>query len=509
MGKKPKPIDPLAQVKSNPAKVTALGLNPAASRNTGHGLYDALPAFPTEVLACKNLTHLEIFRGIRDGRIPKEIGTLTKLKNLSLGGLSTQTLPEEIGKLTNLHTFELAYQESLTALPASIGKLAKLKFLQCPYAGFTTLPPSIGKLKKLIVANFTNTKLTSVPRELWKCASLEMLTLPECLHAMPPGIAALTKLRTLAISPQALASIASELPKLKLAELYVIGDYSGTSATELCPEIAQLKTLKKLSANYLGLTSLPSLAKLTKLVELDVSGNKLATLIDVAAALPKLVELAYSGNPIAVSERRVLDKMMKQAPAKRVRPPAAAKPAAAKPAKPAAKPKSTKPARLGQVASINASLSLIIADQKVAKAWTGVGDGDDLDASDWERARTALEKKDYAMLDVGSESAVALSLRVGQGIADVFRVGERIVVVESIADDTEDELFLEYIASAPQKPKSVANLAVPSKKLVLVPTTDAGDGEEAFVVDVPAKISITIEPPAQSSWGRARRFFVT
>ena len=43
-----------------------------------------------------------------------------------------------------------------------------------------------------------------------------------------------------------------------------------------------------------------------------------------------------------------------------------------------------------------------------------------------------LAKKDYAMLDVGQQSAVALSLGVGQGVADVFRVGDRIVVVESI-----------------------------------------------------------------------------
>ena len=43
----------------------------------------------------------------------------------------------------------------------------------------------------------------------------------------------------------------------------------------------------------------------------------------------------------------------------------------------------------------------------------------------------------------------------------------------------------------------------------MVPTTDPGDGDESFAVDVPAKISITIEPHTQSSWGQARRFFVT
>jgi hypothetical protein len=224
----------------------------------------------------------------------------------------------------------------------------------------------------------------------------------------------------------------------------------------------------------------------------------------VIAQFPKLKTLDYSDNPVAVSERRELDKLMKQAPSKRKKPAVAKKaaPAAKKPAKP-------KLARIGQVASVNASLAIIIADAKVAKAWTGIGESDDLDGSDWDRARVALSKKDYAMVDVGSQSAVALSLGVGQGVADVFKIGERIIVVESIADDTEDELFLEYVASAPQKPKSVANLTIPSKKLVMVPTTDAGDSDESLAIDVPAKISITIEPQTSSSWGQARRFFVT
>ncbi len=500
MARKLKPIDPIADVKASPAKVKTVWLNPAASRNAGQGLYDPLPAFPTEVFACKNLVELEIFRGIVDGTIPPQIGTLTKLKRLSLGGIGTAVLPDAIGKLASLDTLELAYQESLAELPASIGKLGKLRELQAPYTGITALPPSIGKLKALRVANFTNGELATVPKELWKATALEELYLPDGVRVLPAGIAALRKLRILAASPQAIASVAAELPKLKLVELHVRGDYSGTSATELPDTIGQIATLTELSASYLGLTRLPALAGLAKLTALDVSGNKLSTLVDVIAQLPKLATLDYSSNPIAVAERREIDRLMKQPPSKRV---VTAKPAV-KPAKPK---RAAKPARLGQVASINASLSLLIADQKVARGWGGVGDGE-LDDSDWERARQALANKDYAMVDVGAQSAVALSLGVGQGIADVFRVGERFVVVESIADDTEDELFLEYVASAPQKPKSVANLAVPSKKLVLVPTTDSGDSDEGLALDVPAKIAISIEPRTQSSWGQARRFFV-
>jgi hypothetical protein len=511
MAKKHKTIDPLAQVKKAPAKVTALMLNPAASRNAGKGIYDPYETFPAEIFACKNLVSLEVYRAVESGEIPDAIGSLAKLKHLSIGGLTTTALPETIGKLAKLEQLDIAYMQVLPALPDSIGKLTKLRELQAPYAGLESLPESFGNLKALRVANFTNSKLASVPSTIWKCTALEELYLPDTVVTLPAGIAALTKLRVLSCSAPALASIATELPKLKLVALRLVGDYKGESATELPEQVCELKKLEHLHVGFLGLTSLPaSLGKLANLVDLEIGNNKLSTVIDVIAELPKLKVLEYGGNPVAVSERRELDKLMKLSPAKRAAALAKRTKAAPKPEKPKkAKTKPNAPARVGRVASINASLSLIIADARVAKAWTGVGDGDDLDGSDWERARQALAKKDYAMVDVGAQSAVALSLGVGQGIADVFRVGDRFVVVESIADNTEDELFLEYVASAPQKPRSVANLAVPSKKLVMCPTTDAGDGEESLAIDVPAKISISIEAEAQSSWGRARRFFVT
>jgi hypothetical protein len=54
-------------------------------------------SFPRELLACKNLVSLELFRGIAydgDGTIPAEIGTLSKLERLSLGGLTFTTRTE-------------------------------------------------------------------------------------------------------------------------------------------------------------------------------------------------------------------------------------------------------------------------------------------------------------------------------------------------------------------------------------------------------------------------------
>src|SRR5688572_1746626 len=221
---KKKVVDPLAEVKANPAKVTSVALNPAAWRNAGKGEFAPFPTFPTEIFACKNLVELEVYRAINDGRIPREIGSFTKLKTLNIGGLSTKQLPPEIGDLARLETLNLAYMQSLPSLPSTIGKLEKLRDLQAPYAGIKTLPPTIGQCKALRTINFTNSQLVEVHASLWDCTALEQLSLPEGVRTLPAGIAALGKLRALEISVQALASIASELPKLKSLEtLSIVG----------------------------------------------------------------------------------------------------------------------------------------------------------------------------------------------------------------------------------------------------------------------------------------------
>lgn len=108
-----KPKDPLAEVRANPAKVKRFDLNPADARNHGF-LVEPLTAFPEELLACKALESLAIFRGIRGPvTIPDRIGELGALKKLSLGGLALKALPESIGKLKNLTDLSLDYDEQL------------------------------------------------------------------------------------------------------------------------------------------------------------------------------------------------------------------------------------------------------------------------------------------------------------------------------------------------------------------------------------------------------------
>ena len=466
--------------------------------------------FPGEVLDCTNLVSLEIFRGIAwdgDARIPRAIGTLKKLRHLGLGGLGFTTLPEELGNLSKLEELELYYSDALTALPKSLGKLGKLRTLQCgDCEALAKLPTTIGELRELRELGLGGTALRTVPKELWKLTKLESLALPEDVTKLPPGISKLTSLETLSISARALASAATELPALtSLTHLHVDG-----KATTLPAELGRIANLVELSLGYLELTSLPPLGALTKLKRLDIGGNKLESVVHLVTELPKLEDLDYSDNPVDKAERRIVDAAMKRSPAKR-KLGGVAKVKVAGPA----------PELIGKISSINASLTMAIADASILAAWRGIGDDDDLGDSDWDRARIATSARESSPVTFGGRhTAIALCLEMGSGIADVFRVGDALVLVEGIGEYLEDELFLEWLASPLVRPRTGGTVKLPTKTLAIIPSTDAGTKVKVAAGKIAkfgddncgraihvghAAATLALEAPVKSSWGEARR----
>jgi hypothetical protein len=168
--------------------------------------------------------------------------------------------------------------------------------------------------------------------------------------------------------------------------------------------------------------------------------------------------------------------------------------------------KTTGPKLLGTVQSTTSSLSLLVGDAKVVAMWAGVGKGD-VDDSDWERARRALEKRDASMIDIGKQLALALTLAVGHGTARIYQLVDHVAVVEAIADAA-DPSYLVWLASPPEKKtRSAAMLATPSKKLTVVSITDAGT--TGISLPVATKVAVAIEPPATGTWGSGRRCFIS
>ena len=171
---------------------------------------------------------------------------------------------------------------------------------------------------------------------------------------------------------------------------------------------------------------------------------------------------------------------------------------------------SAKPKLVGQVHAINASLTMIIADAKLAKTYDGVGPVDgDLDDSDWSRAIEAMGSKDVGTLELKKGEVLVLSLAMGGGIGHVFAIEDRLVLVEAWHDDMEDELFLEWVASPTRAKKTVGTVDVKSGKMGFVSCTDSGS-EEMLAVKMPrGSYRFVVESSATRSWGQARRCLVT
>jgi hypothetical protein len=135
---------------------------------------------------------------------------------------------------------------------------------------------------------------------------------------------------------------------------------------------------------------------------------------------------------------------------------------------------------LGDVAAINASLNLLVADGSVAARYDGAG-------PDNERAIAFLTTEPYMTNSVGrlpiaSSDAMVVSLQVMSGMASVFRVSEaQLVVMEPCKEGLEEEAeedpdsipsdFLEQIAAIvqapPEPPAQLGEVEISSGVLVL------------------------------------------
>ena len=111
---------------------------------------------------------------------------------------------------------------------------------------------------------------------------------------------------------------------------------------------------------------------------------------------------------------------------------------------------------------------------------------------------------------------------MGCGVAEVFRIADRFVLVEGFGEYLEDELFLEWLASPLAKgTKSIATVGLATKTLALLPATDYatkakrlakhtiakfGDENAGRVIGIGATgVTFALERPTKSSWGEASR----
>lgn len=279
------------------------------------GLRFSAESLPSGLGSLANLTTLRFVRSAPSPRaLSPEIGNLTQLTNLTIGGNVT-SLPAEIGNLDNLESLEL-HGTDLTALPPEIGNLDNLYLLSMFEPGdLASLPPEIGDLANLRVLNLSRHKITALPPEIGNLDKLERLRVLGGLTSLPAEIGNLESLRQLTLSNsiqrlrdgnrfvRPLLSIPTLPPEIGDLSLLLILELRNTGLTELPPEIGQLTKLRTLrlddplSSKFTEdaaeadnqLTTLPTeIGNLVALEELNLRQNLLRG--DITALAPLVLE---------------------------------------------------------------------------------------------------------------------------------------------------------------------------------------------------------------------------
>mmetsp|Transcript_2343 Transcript_2343/g.5205 ORF Transcript_2343/g.5205 Transcript_2343/m.5205 type:complete len:324 (+) Transcript_2343:3-974(+) len=114
------------------------------------------------------------------GQLPSEIGLLTNLKYLNIGGCRFNgTIPEEVFELTTMEKLHLSMNAFTGTVPSSLEKMTQLKELLLSRTRVSgTIPEGIGKLSGL--ENFEmygNQLVGPIPTSLGRCTNLKRIDL--------------------------------------------------------------------------------------------------------------------------------------------------------------------------------------------------------------------------------------------------------------------------------------------------------------------------------------------
>ena len=115
------------------------------------GMGDFTSWYGLSVSSGKQLVGVSLYKNNLTGKIPPELGTLSNLKELRLGGNQlTGELPAELGNLSNLWSLTLNSNQLTGEIPAELGNLRNLISLGLDTNQLSgELPPGLGNLKNL------------------------------------------------------------------------------------------------------------------------------------------------------------------------------------------------------------------------------------------------------------------------------------------------------------------------------------------------------------------------
>ena len=212
-----------------------------------------------------------------DGRsvttLPAVIGNITKLVYLDLNDNSLQSIPSEIGNCTDLVFFDISYND-LTSLPATIGQMTKLVFFNCLSNKISVIPAEIGSLVALDRLYFSNNKITSIPSEIGNLVNLRRLYLEDNdITSIPSTVGTMAGLDILSLSRNKISGIPKEIGQATGLQSFTL---SNNEISSVPSEIGKLSVLNTFTIDHNKLTTLPdSVTFLVPFQNLDLGFNYL------------------------------------------------------------------------------------------------------------------------------------------------------------------------------------------------------------------------------------------
>ena len=139
---------------------------------------------PKELGSLSKLRRLEFSNNYLIGEIPAELGNLSDLETLQLGSSPTTGglsggIPKELGRLSKLEVLNLRFNQLTGEIPAELGNLTNLEILALMANRLTgEIPTELGSLSNLITLELNYNYLTGeIPTELGNLSNLNTLML--------------------------------------------------------------------------------------------------------------------------------------------------------------------------------------------------------------------------------------------------------------------------------------------------------------------------------------------
>jgi hypothetical protein len=240
---------------------------------------------------------LSLFKNNLVGRLPAEIGILSKLDVVNLHGNSIRgSVPSEMGLWRDV-TFLQLFNNSLTGtLPSQLGQLEQIWHLNFAFNELSgAIPIELGQLSSTLqVLSISNNKITGiVPTELGSLTKLEGLHLygnPALAGLLPTELGLLVKMEEIQLQNTSIRGpVPSELGLLSRLTRLVLHstNLSGILPQEVCA-LMSTGVLEEISVDCERVTCLDCTCDCSKLMLSEVD-DTMSTPADVAVAAGELV----------------------------------------------------------------------------------------------------------------------------------------------------------------------------------------------------------------------------